>query len=93
MKKMKEADPVTGKQEVYTIAPSGLLPYLSGETDMVEKALFLRRFGAPFWGLTYVFGRDDQYWYRLTAQSRKVSAYLWEIGSLTCASAGPDRTT
>jgi hypothetical protein len=66
--KMKEADAVTGKQEVYTVAPSGLLPYLSGETDVVEKALFLRRFGVPFWGLTYVFGRDDQYWYRLTAQ-------------------------
>lgn len=66
--KMKGADLVTGQQEVYTIAPSGLLPYLSGATDEVEKALFLRRFGVPFWGLTYVFGHNDQYWYRLTAQ-------------------------
>lgn len=66
--KMQAADAITGRQEVYTIAPSGLLPYLSGETDEVEKALFLRRFGVPFWGLTYVFGRNDQYWYRLVTQ-------------------------
>lgn len=66
--KMQEADPTSSRQEVYTIAPSGLLPYLSGATDEVEKALFLRRFGVPFWGLTYVFGRNDQYWYRLTTQ-------------------------
>jgi len=65
---MQEADPTSSRQEVYTIAPSGLLPYLSGATDEVEKALFLRRFGVPFWGLTYVFGRNDQYWYRLTTQ-------------------------
>jgi hypothetical protein len=66
--KMRQADPATNRQEVYTIAPSGVLPYLSDETDAVEKALFLRRFGVPFWGLTYVFGRNDQYWYRLTTQ-------------------------
>jgi len=52
---------------VYTIAPSGVMPYMTGYTDEVEKALFLRRFGVPFWGLAYVFGRDDQYWYRLCA--------------------------
>ena len=33
--------------------------------EAVEKALFLRRFGVPFWGLTYVFGHDDPYWERL----------------------------
>jgi hypothetical protein len=37
-----------------------------GLTDEVEKALFLRRFGVPFWGLTYVFGHNDDYWYRLS---------------------------
>lgn len=52
---------------VFTIAPSGVLPYMTGYTDEVEKALFLRRFGVPYWGLSYVFGRNDQYWYRLTA--------------------------
>lgn len=36
------------------------------ETDEGEKALFLRRFEGAFWGLTYVFGRNDPYWDRLT---------------------------
>ncbi len=50
---------------VYRVVPSFVLPYMTGYTDVVEKALFLRRFGVPFWGLTYVFGRSDMYWYRL----------------------------
>ena len=53
-----------GKQ-VYTVAPSFVLPYMTGLTDAVEKALFLREFGVPFWALTYVFGHNDLYWYRL----------------------------
>lgn len=60
--KMRDAE---GKKQVFTIAPSGVMPYLTGYTDEVEKALFLRRFDVPFWALTYVFGRDDNYWYRL----------------------------
>lgn len=54
-----------GKEQVFTIAPSGIMPYFVGLTDEIEKALFLRRFDVPFWALSYVFGRDDQYWYRL----------------------------
>jgi len=54
-----------GKEQVFTIAPSGIMPYFVGLTDEIEKALFLRRFDVPFWGLAYVFGRNDQYWYRL----------------------------
>jgi len=54
-----------GKKQVFTIAPSGVMPYAVGWTEEVEKALFLRRFDVPFWALSYVFGHDDQYWYRL----------------------------
>ena len=54
-----------GKQQVFTIAPSAIMPYFVGMTDEIEKALFLRRFDVPFWALAYVFGRDDLYWYRL----------------------------
>jgi hypothetical protein len=54
-----------GKEQVFTIAPSGVMPYFVGLTDEIEKALFLRRFDVPFWALSYVFGRNDQYWYRL----------------------------
>ena len=62
--RLKEAHG-SGPAQVFTIAPSEVLPYMVGLTDEVEKALFLRRFGVPFWALSYVFGRDDAYWYRL----------------------------
>ncbi len=64
--KLKERDE-QGKELVLTIVPSGIMPYLTGYTDEVEKALFLRRFGVPFWALSYVFGRDDDYWYRMVS--------------------------
>jgi len=57
-----------GRLQVYTIAPGFVLPYLAGYTEEVEKALFLRRFGVPYWALTYVFGRDDMYWQRLVVR-------------------------
>jgi hypothetical protein len=57
-----------GKKQVFTIAPSGVMPYCVGYTDEVEKALFLRRFYVPFWALTYLFGRDNDYWYRMEQQ-------------------------
>ena len=50
---------------VFSVAPSFVMPYMTGYTEAIEKALFLRRFGVPFWGLTYVFGHDDLYWERL----------------------------
>jgi len=56
-----------GQRPVFTMAPSGVLPYLTGYTDAVEKGLFLRRFGGPYGGLAYVFGRAEQYGYRLTS--------------------------
>ena len=40
---------------------------MTGYTDDVEKPLFLRKFNVPFWALTYVFGKNDSYWYRLTS--------------------------
>lgn len=58
--------PHTG--EAYRVVPSFVLPYMTGYTSDVEKALFLRRFGVPFWGLSYVFGRNDMYWQRLITQ-------------------------
>ena len=56
-----------GRLQVYAITPGFVLPYMMGDADDVEKAFFLRRFGVPFWALTYVFGRDDMYWQRLKA--------------------------
>ena len=51
-------------QEVFSIAPSSIMPYMTGYTDDVEKALFLLRFGVPYWALTYIFGKDDMFWFR-----------------------------
>jgi hypothetical protein len=50
--------------EVFTLRPSLVMPYLSARTDEVEKALFLRQWGVPFSALAYVFGRDAMFWYR-----------------------------
>lgn len=49
----------------YTVRPSFLTPYLTGIVDEIEKPLFLRKFNVPFWALSYVFGRDPMYWYRV----------------------------
>lgn len=65
--KLKALDE-NGKATVVTIASSAFLPYMCGYTNAVEKPLFLRRFGVPFWGLTYTFGRNDSYWYRLVSR-------------------------
>jgi hypothetical protein len=51
--------------ESFTVRPSFVLPYMAGYTDEVEKPLFLRSFGVPFWALARVFGKDPMYWYRL----------------------------
>jgi hypothetical protein len=51
--------------EAFSIRPSCVLPYMAGWTDDVEKPLFLRRFGVPFWALAHVFGKDPMYWYRI----------------------------
>jgi len=61
--KLKQAD-ATGNVQVLTIVPSFVMPYMTGYTDEVGHALFLRGFGVPYWALTQVFGHDDLYWQR-----------------------------
>lgn len=51
----------------YTIRPSCVMPYMTGMTHDIEKPLFLRKFNVPFWGLSYVFGKNPMYWYRIEA--------------------------
>lgn len=51
--------------DVYSICPSFVMPYMTGFVSDVEKALFFQRFGLPYWALTYGFGRNDMYWYRM----------------------------
>jgi len=49
----------------YRIRPIFLLPYNRELTAEVSNALFLKRFGVPFWALAFVFGRNPMWWYRL----------------------------
>lgn len=65
--KLKALDNV-GQAQVFTIVPSFVMPYMSGYTDELEKALFLRRFGVPYWAITYLFGHNDLYWERHVAR-------------------------
>jgi hypothetical protein len=58
-----------GKLQVFQVVPCFVLPYMTGSIVEVEKPLFLHlKFGVPFWALSYVFGRDDSYWYRINQQ-------------------------
>ena len=65
LRRIKLTAPAGEAASVYTIRPVFVLPYMTGYTEEVEKALFLRRWAVPHWALAYVFGRDEQYWYRL----------------------------
>ena len=49
----------------YTIRPSYIMPYMTGITDNIENALFLRKFSVPFWAISHVFGKNAMYWYRV----------------------------
>jgi len=60
-------------QEVYQVRPSFVMPDMTGRTDEMEKALYLRRFGVPFDALAYVFGRDAMFWYRATVSLGRYS--------------------
>jgi hypothetical protein len=48
----------------WSVRPSFVMPGMSAHTDDVQNALFLRKFGVPFWALAHVYGRDHMFWYR-----------------------------
>jgi len=56
---------VDNKTVYYTIRPSFVMPYLTGLVTDVEKPMMLRKFAVPFWALSYCFGRNPMYWYRM----------------------------
>jgi hypothetical protein len=63
----------TQTEDVFTIRPSFVMPYMSARTDEVEKALYLLQYGVPLDALRYVFGRDEMFWYRLILQFSRPS--------------------
>ncbi|MCB1190097.1 MAG: hypothetical protein H7A23_14450 [Leptospiraceae bacterium] len=52
-------------KDVYQIRPSFMMPYMVAYTNDIEKAVYLMRFDIPFYALTYVFGHNDMFWYRI----------------------------
>ncbi len=72
-----------GRLQVFQVVPSPwfprMLPYMTGSIADVEKPLFLHlKFGVPFWALSYVFGRDDSYWYRVSQQLGRPSPWPYQ---------------
>src|SRR5213594_2509857 len=49
----------------FTIAPAFVMPSMTGRTQDVDQAVFLRRFPVPCWAMAHVLGRDALSWYRL----------------------------
>ena len=61
-----------GKKECYQVVPSYVMPYMTGYTKEVEKALYLYfKCEVAFSGLVHVFGRDEMYWFRMVQQFGK----------------------
>lgn len=56
-----------GQYRSFTVGSCDVLSYRRATVDEVEKALFIKSFGVPDWALTYVFGRNDAFWYRASA--------------------------
>ena len=54
--------------QVWSVHPSFVMPRMTGFTKEVAKALYLRKYGVPLEGLVYVFGKDENYWYRIEMQ-------------------------
>lgn len=49
----------------YSVRPSFVMPYLTARTSDVDRGLFLRKFGVPYWALSHVMGRSPMFWYRM----------------------------
>ena len=47
------------KATCYTICPSFIMPYMRGETEELEKMLFLSQFGVPYWALGKVLSATE----------------------------------
>ena len=63
---------------VYEVIPSTIMPYLSGKTEEVSRALLLRHWAVPYDVIALIFGKDAMYWERLEESLGRMSI----IGSL-----------
>ena len=56
---------ILATRDVYSICPSFVMPYMAAFASDVQIPLFVQRFGVPYWAMTYAYGRNDMYWYRM----------------------------
>ena len=56
----------TNRKVAYQLRPDTVMPYMVGMSAEVEKGLYLRRYGLPYEGISYVLGHPPMYWYRAT---------------------------
>jgi hypothetical protein len=49
----------------FSLRPSFLMSYMTGEVEELELALLLLSLNVPCWVVTRVFGHNDMYWQRL----------------------------
>jgi hypothetical protein len=49
---------------VYSLRPSFVMSYMSGDVEELEAALFLLSVNTPCWVVTHVCGHNDMFWYR-----------------------------
>lgn len=49
---------------IYRIHPAFIASYMRAKTADIKWALFIMRFGVPFWAIALVFGRNAMFWYR-----------------------------
>jgi len=57
----------------WRVVPCDVMPYMVGRTQEVEKALFLRKFNVPYWGLEVVFERSSNYFWRIERRMGRTS--------------------
>jgi hypothetical protein len=48
----------------YSLRPSFVFGYMTGDVDELEKPLFLVSLNVPCWAVTKVFGHNDMFWQR-----------------------------
>ncbi len=82
--------------ECYTIHPSFVLPYMCAKTEEAEKALFLRKYGVPYDGITYILGKNDLHWQRMElslSQNNIVGTTLQDKSLLPDSTASDEKHT
>lgn len=59
--------------QAYQIRPDFVTPYMSEQSEIASKALYLRKHGLSYDGIAYVLGKSEMHWYQLCQSLGRVS--------------------